>query len=301
MAVSNSSAQTDFPYSDAVSSVRVSEETVGEHACWKIKYVTFREGEGEVPVICELYLAKSRMLLPVKQVFRSGFGRILSEVRTTRLREMEFEPSSELWLPRMATTTIRSGASSKINVLMTEFESLAPESDDFYSQVKPVSPRHMKPKNVVPKSYAAKPILTAPLVTNLVFQRFAGQLEFRTAGGGLLALLIVVVGIPFSMKRTRLGRVCRHFFARQRWIIVSIWIVLITTVTLLSSYPPGWLTYGITMMVAGIFAFCWMCFSFFLLGEWKVSIRTTLVAAACLAIFSPDTHKDQNAPRLGRT
>ncbi|MCO8124862.1 hypothetical protein NHH03_24200 [Stieleria sp. TO1_6] len=250
---------------------------------WKINWRTVLDYEGGSIAHCEVVLAKHRHLLPIEQTFRTVIGPGTVEVKRIETEAFQHDPNQDLWFPQtvVASRTIGSG----LRVSKIEFELTEQFNDSaIYSDVKPLAPEHLSPPPAIVPAFQPHALLA----------RAPGPISLRQAlaeksrlGMGMVGVTLSLLGCLIcyvGLRVTRIGRMIRGFFSDHRLLLGVTGVVLTAGVGYLGRIPPGWVTYGLAMMVAGVFGFLWIAFSMLLTGDKTLSIKTTLCIAACTAL-----------------
>lgn len=271
-------------WTDVIDIQSVEKVSYNDHPCWKVNWRAIHNDDAETITTCELFIARDRSLIPLRQVYRTLINPVTVKTVTVETDEFQQPETTGLWFPLNATAVRRIGSDLEVSKIDFSIDTCY-EQDAIFSDVAPITATHSKPPKPIVTSYAPAPILNmipgpgddAISVTH-AFRR-------KTAGMGAISVILLLAAISLCLKFTRLGRVTRDFWAKHPNLLGATGIVLTVGIGAFAIYPPGWLTYGLTMMIAGLAGLGWIMFSFVLLGDRQVSIRVVLAAAACAAIM----------------
>lgn len=276
-------APKSYPLAEILGSPTIGNRDYRGHSCWEITWKAAFNEERDTLVRCEMLLARDRALLPILQVYRTGVSRSKEEVRRIEIDEFRRDPAGGLWFPKSVTATRR--YLSDLDVAKITFK---PDNQfktaTVFSDATPVLDRHRKPPPVVTSTFAPAPILDQ--VPSLSLSNWSVRQTGHTklAGSGAVAFFAAAIAISLCLRVTRLGKLLRNFARDHRVLLGTGGLVCSCAVAALCSYPPGWLNYGLTMLITGLFGCVWIAFTMVLLGEKQVSLRLTLFAAAFAAI-----------------
>ncbi|WP_145389458.1 hypothetical protein [Stieleria neptunia] len=272
-----------FPPQTVIGDPEVEEVQLDGHPCWKLRWYGINNEDLDMISDCEVYLAKDRCLLPLRQIYETPAGDRVPEVKTIDIDEFQFDSATGLWFPKQVTAANRWNSQMQLNRIRFELD------DQFgdvakYADAPVITPEHSKPPKAVVSGHAPAAVLTelaGPGASSIVMRQ---AFETQTAGSSTLGLLLFLATLAIWFKATRLGRALRQFLGRHPTLMGLSGISLTALVGYASSYPPGWTVYGLSMMFAGLFGLAWIAMTFMLIGDKQVSIRTALFAAACTAL-----------------
>ncbi|WP_372895995.1 hypothetical protein [Stieleria sp.] len=272
-----------FPPQTVIGEPKVEEVQLDGHPCWKVQWYGINNEDLDVMTDCEVYLAKDRFLLPLRQNYETPAGDRWPERKTIHIDAFQMDSATGLWYPEQVTTARKWSSQSQWTRIRFELDERFGDVE-VYSDAPVVAPQHSKPPTAVVSQFAPAAVLTelsGPSANSMVVRR---AFEPKTAGGSSIGLLLVFATLAIWFKATRLGRALRQFLGRHPTFMGLSGISLTACVGYVSSYPPGWTTYGLAMMFAGLFGLIWITLTFMLIGDKQVSIRTVLFAAACTAL-----------------
>ncbi|WP_182870045.1 hypothetical protein [Stieleria mannarensis] len=272
-----------FPPESVIGQPSFEEVQFNGHPCWHVRWFGINNEDLDIVSDCEVYLAKDRSLLPLRQSFETPAGDRWPEYKTIEIDSFQFDPSTGLWYPKQVTACRR--WSNQLQLTRVGFEIDDRFTDTaIYSDAPVVNSKHAAPPKPVVARYAPAPVLTelaGPGSNSMMMRRI---FQPQRAGGGMFAFIVVLAVLAIWFKATRLGAASRQLLGRHRTFMGAAGVALTAGVAYLSSYPPGWTTYGLTMMLVGLFGLTWIVVTVLLIGEKQISIRLVLFAATCLAI-----------------
>ncbi|MCA9138488.1 MAG: hypothetical protein KDB00_17070 [Planctomycetales bacterium] len=262
----------------------VKQVTYNDHPCWEVNWIAIHNDDSETTTTCEVLFARDRSLIPLRQVYRTLINPITLRTVTIDTDEFQQQDSAGLWYPRTATATQQINEEVQVKLIKFDVDEQF-RQEAFFSNVAPLAASHKKPPAPIVAAYAPAPILN--MLPGPGSDSLSATHEFRrkTAGSGAIGVLTFFVVLSICLKATRLGRVTREFFGRHRTLLGVTGIMVTVGIGAIAVYPPGWLTYGLSMMITGLAGLAWIAFSFVLLGDRQVSLRVVLSAAACAAIL----------------
>ncbi len=261
----------------------VEEVQLDGHPCWRVRWYGINSEDLDVISGCEVYLAKDRGLLPLRQIFETPAGDRAPESKTIEIEEFQMDSATGLWFPKQVNAAKQWNSEVQLNRIRFELDDRFGDVA-IYADAPVITPEHSKPPKAVVSQFAPAAVLTqlaGPGASSMVMRR---AFEPQTADSSTLGLLLVLATLAIWFKATRLGRALRQFLGRHPTLMGLSGISLTAFIGYASSYPPGWTSYGLSMMFAGLFGLAWITMTFMLIGEKQVSIRTALFAAACTAL-----------------
>ncbi|WP_147867693.1 hypothetical protein [Stieleria maiorica] len=272
-----------FPPESVIGQPSVEEVQFNGHPCWRVSWFGINNEDLDVVSDCEVYLAKDRSLLPLRQSYSTPAGDRWPELKTIEIDAFQIDSASGLWYPEQVTARRRWNSQMQPTRIRFEIDNRFADTT-IYSDAPVVNAKHAAPPKPIVAKYAPVPVLTelsGPGSNSMMMRQV---FEPQRAGGGMFAFVFVLAALAIWFKATRLGAALRQFLGRHRTLLGTSGIALTAAVAYLSSYPPGWTTYGLTMMLVGLFGLTWIVVTVLLIGQKQISIRLALFAATCLAI-----------------
>ena len=270
--------------------VEFSEQEFNGHPCWKINWRARHSETMDTVIYCEVYLARDRYLMPLRQTFRETINGGMSLVTMVETDELQLDPSTQLWYPKHVTVSRRRDATLEVDKVRYAV-SHRYNKDSVFAEAPAFNTSHDQPPKPRLSAYAQLPVLQKVRTRGFSTMRLAGGGGQKSAGSGIVGLLLFCAAISFALKSTPRGRRLRAFVARNRGSIGATGIVLTAAVGFISHYLDGWSTYGLSMIAAGLFGLCWIGVSMAVIGDKQLSIRVMLFAAASIAIMLGGYHK----------
>ena len=272
-----------FPMAEIFGRPTITEQTWDGHPCWKVNWKSTFNDEIDSLIHCEAWLARDRSLLPILQTYRSGSHGSVRETRRIEIEAFQKDPANGLWFPHRATAS--SSFRSDVEVIKIDYQlSGQYEKAEAYSDAKPILKQQKNPPAVKVAPFEPAPVLDRFSNSQGKWSVAMNAAPTELAGSNAIAFLFLIAGLSYAISRTRLGRLMRDFLRRHRKPLRISGVLLTVVVAIVCSYPPGWFTYGLAMMIAGIFGCGWLLLCMLLLGEKQVSLRMTFFAAACAAV-----------------
>jgi hypothetical protein len=266
------------------SRLKVGQEEIDGHPCWELTFRTVSEEDGRAIILCNVFLAQDRGMLPIRQIYQASYGSLLGEVTVIRTEEFQTDPSSGLWYPKEVTGLQRVSNLAKLTRFSFQISELHNEPA-LFSKAQAIAPAHAKPPKVVVAQHVPFPVLTDLPGPGSNSTTVTNSYRRKIAGGGVIVLALIFTAISLCLRTTRLGRILRDLVGRHRTIMGVTGMIATACAGLLASYPPGWTNNGLAMMAAGLFGTGWIGLSMLFTGDKQVSIKMALFAAACAAIF----------------
>lgn len=257
----------------------------GGHPCWKVVWKSINNDDLEVATGCLAYLARDRSLIPIHQEFDTPANESYRESWTIDTDEFQLEPSTGLWYPGIVTASRQWG--SDLQVARVTFQpDTRYDEPSIYSNARAISPDHANPPKSIVSSFTPAALLAD--ANGVAAQSMTLRQAFQTRIPGVrksgIAFSMLLVVFLVYLNSSSKGRAFRAFLDRHRIVLGVTGIVLTVGIGYLCTLPPGWTTYGLSMIFVGLFGVLWIVVSILMLGNKQVSIRMALFAAACTAL-----------------
>ncbi|PNY37316.1 hypothetical protein C2E31_08535 [Rhodopirellula baltica] len=278
------SVQNVFAFGYQINGIEIRSAEIDGHPCDRVSWFATMERDGQI-LYCDLYLARDRNYIPIRMEF--GTPAFVPAVENLVTNVDAFQQDEQgRWFPHQVTLVKNHGKT--FQVAKSTYE-LTPQFDQtrLYSDSSAILDQHHSPPPATVKPYASPELLTT------VQQRYFGlgnpilgiDVGQKLVVYWVALILTILLSVAWVVHRTSLDKSLRDYFMHHRFLFGVIGISMTALFGVICMLPSGWLTFGFTLMAMGLFGLAWIAMQKILFRETKISILSTLFAAAAIAIM----------------
>ncbi|MFU7559194.1 hypothetical protein ACMFWY_10980 [Roseiconus sp. JC912] len=262
--------------------IEVQQCDVDGHPCSRVDWRTVMKRDGQI-VRCSVSFAQDRGMIPICKEFATQVTGTLWEKRLAKTNTFQTDQGGR-WFPKQADLTVNFRNDYQVTRASYELDDQFHQAS-VYSDQSAILQVHQNPPPALVKPYTPPEILTT--TPQRVFQSddYLGIVGTSVITYGGASLLIMILVCVWFVWRTKMGASIRKFCATHRTFFGTLGIVVTATFGMLCTLPPGWMSFGVTFMVTGVFGLLWIVFQMILFHDARITIRTMLCGAAAVAVM----------------